>query len=428
MDTLDATKWRVRSIRTTIANLSEGEFPYKAPLQALQILDEYFETEHQAFLSHLGEDSERATVMRRCAEAIRDVSVCLPLLAFMLRATNVRNAFEIHAPLQRIAKQLLGEQTQLVLSSEWEYSPFTYTKIDYLPDFVLIGFPAIESDNPLILPLAGHELGHTLWGQLDLHSTYLTQIKGAIINKITTDWAKYSIYFPSLTKEQSYTDIVAYTTWSEAIEWALRQVEEVFCDVVGLRIFGGAYLEAFSFLVAPRLGQERTALYPSLRDRVEYMCSAAEKWSIEIPSKYRERFEFAPAISPDEAWRFRLELADFACNEQVDSLIQKVLAVAHDKKIPMPQCDHSMHEKSDCDHLKNEIERIENVVPIDRADSLSHIVNSAWNAIDNPNLWKNKVHITQRDRTLQDLILKSIEVFEIEQKKKQQSTSVGSRL
>lgn len=80
MNTLDATVWRVRSIRTTIANLSEGEFPYKAPLQGLQILDHYFETEHEAFLGRLGEDSERATVMRTCAQAIRDVTVCLPLL------------------------------------------------------------------------------------------------------------------------------------------------------------------------------------------------------------------------------------------------------------------------------------------------------------------------------------------------------------
>jgi hypothetical protein len=32
-----------------------------------------------------------------------------------------------------------------------------------LPDLMFIGLPACEADNALIVPLTGHELGHSLW-------------------------------------------------------------------------------------------------------------------------------------------------------------------------------------------------------------------------------------------------------------------------
>lgn len=53
-----------------------------------------------------------------------------------------------------------------------------------LPNFVLIGFPAPESGNPLLIPLAGHELGHTVWKGRSLASKYKKSIEDTILSLI----------------------------------------------------------------------------------------------------------------------------------------------------------------------------------------------------------------------------------------------------
>jgi hypothetical protein len=85
-------------------------------------------------------------------------------LGLLLRSSNLRNAFEIYFPIKILSTELLEHNTCVVLSSEWEFSPFIYpVALDELPEFVFIGIPASECHNPLILPLAGHELGHVVW-------------------------------------------------------------------------------------------------------------------------------------------------------------------------------------------------------------------------------------------------------------------------
>ena len=40
-----------------------------------------------------------------------------------------------------------------------------YGSVNNLPGFVFIGLPAPESANPFLIPLGGHELGHSAWTQ-----------------------------------------------------------------------------------------------------------------------------------------------------------------------------------------------------------------------------------------------------------------------
>lgn len=211
----------------------------------------------------------------------------------------------------------------MVLSSEWDYSPFTYTRIGFLPDFVLIGFPATESDNPHILPLAGHELGHTLWAIREVDKDILPVLKTTIVNELQSNWAKYEEFFPGTQKTQLSTDLVAMAIWSDALDWSLGQAEEAFCDFVGLRIFGTAYLEAFSFLIAPRLGQRRLEVYPSIQDRVAYMCQAAQAFEVVVPDGYAKRFEADSVATLTQGAKFRLHLADIGCRNVASRLIDK---------------------------------------------------------------------------------------------------------
>src|SRR3546814_13427221 len=68
------------------------------------------------------------------------------------------NAFEMHFPLKRLVETAVSPDARLIMSSEWKFAPFTYPMtLDWLPGFALVGGPAPESDNVLIVPLARSE-------------------------------------------------------------------------------------------------------------------------------------------------------------------------------------------------------------------------------------------------------------------------------
>ena len=147
-------KQRLAAFRGELARLEHSEFPYPAAEAALLRITHVF-TQHSQMLELLNKDSDPNTVNQVCQQQLTDLWDYLPFLGFILRSTNVRNAFEIYVPLQRLAWRILGPNVQLLLSSEWNYSPFIFTQIPLLPRFVFIGIPAHESGNPLVAPLAG---------------------------------------------------------------------------------------------------------------------------------------------------------------------------------------------------------------------------------------------------------------------------------
>ena len=120
-------------------------------------------TRGSVLLESLSDDDDPNAVKTACNESLKQLFRILPLLGFIVRSTSVRNSFEVFWPLLRLARQVLQTDAKLILSSEWLYSPFYRPSAD-LSDYVLLGFPASESSNPLLVPLAGHELGHTNGG------------------------------------------------------------------------------------------------------------------------------------------------------------------------------------------------------------------------------------------------------------------------
>ena len=56
------------------------------------------------------------------ADVTKAIAIHLPLLGFIRRSSNVRNAFEFYGPIVLLARQLLGEETRFMHSSEWDYS------------------------------------------------------------------------------------------------------------------------------------------------------------------------------------------------------------------------------------------------------------------------------------------------------------------
>lgn len=275
---------RLKAVLGEIGRLKESEFPYEHSREALNRIEEIF-ISHKRKLEGLPTDKNPAIVQMFCSAALNDLFRHLAFLGFILRSTNVRNAFEVYGPLLRLAQLILGPETKLILSSEWEeYSPFTYRPISELPNFVLIGFPAPESSNPLLIPLAGHELGHTIWNVKSLAAHYAQRVEEAMLSAIRDRFEDYQKFYPGHAGKNE--DVVPENLFiKRAIalpsEWAIKQCEELFCDFVGLFLFDAAYLHAFAYLFAPTAGQ-RSLLYPNTLTRVQRLREAAAKFRTKI--------------------------------------------------------------------------------------------------------------------------------------------------
>src|SRR5262249_3465899 len=157
----------------------------------------------------------------------------------------VRNSFEVFGPLLRLSRDLLepkvataARQTRLVLSSEWDYSPFVYGEMSDLPGFVLIGLPAPESSNPLLLSLAGHELGHSLWAKSGGTNKFPPIIRNHILDLIKARWPEFQAVCttpkgPPSSPADLTSNMFCVQFWEQCLPWALRQAEESFCDFAG---------------------------------------------------------------------------------------------------------------------------------------------------------------------------------------------------
>ena len=412
-----------------IEALKESEFPYSHSRDALERLARSFENRLRR-LEGFDSASDPGVVARECSVALRAMFIHLPLLGFILRATNVRNAFEVHGPLLRLARAVLEPEaaekkgkrppskTRLLLSSEWDYSPFTYHSIPDLPGFVLIGLPAHESSNPLLLPIAGHELGHSVWSnewpvewsKPRLDSKFQVLVQKRTVDIILDRWEEFKEVFPrpEITKEQIATDLYVRYTYEKSITWALRQSEESFCDFMGVHIFGASYLWAFAYLLAPTPLGPRSPNYPSMRRRVKNLTWAALQANVELNADdYAKLFEDNTSPSMTASDSFQLSVADQVCDSIASDLVKEVNGIIQQAGLPSMSKDEG----------ERIIRRFRQGVPAERCASLVDILNAAWTATEDPNLWSDTPPLRRaKDRILNELVLKNIEVFQIEQK------------
>ncbi len=150
MPTIDYTTNRIKAFLNEIDQLKQSEFPYPHPRDALDLLEERFK-HHIDLLQRTPSTAPASVINNQCSVSLYDLHIFTPILGFILRSTNVRNAFEVYDPLLRLAQTILVADTRLILSSEWEYSPYVYRSMTLLRGFVLIGLPAPESSNPLLV-------------------------------------------------------------------------------------------------------------------------------------------------------------------------------------------------------------------------------------------------------------------------------------
>lgn len=415
MQSLSYAIARTESLLAEVSRLSEGEFAYDHSRAALELIEGLFKKKLET-LKSFDEHSNPATVGQECTLTLSHVFNYVPLLGIILRSTNVRNAFELFRPLLRLARQLLEpdldkdkQSTCLVLSSEWDYSPLVYPSIPHLPGFVLIGMPAPESSNPLLVPLAGHELGHAVWVKRNVTSIYSVMLRKAVLNNIWSRWGEfesvYSIPGKKISKTDLVTDFFCLQFWEPAFNWAMLQCEESFCDFIGLRLFGESYLHAFAYLLSPGTEGRRSLFYPSARTRVENLVKAAKAYGIAVPNGYVAEFDDSNDAGLIPSDTFRLAIADQSLESIVDHVISMAGSIISHSKLVTPTPDEA-------DRI---YDRFEHVIPAEGCKSLSDIINAGWKAYLNKELWKDIPQVYhKRVANLMELILKNIEIFEIE--------------
>lgn len=415
MSALAFSKARLVGVLEEIRRLKEGEFPYKHSKQALELLEAHFQQRLDDFIA-LPAGKDPQIVSQLCAEALFEIFDNMRLLGFILRSTNVRNAFEVYAPILRLAKAVVGADTKLLLSSEWEFSPFTFPALDLLPNFVLIGIPASESENPLVLPLAGHELGHTLWGTHNLTKVFEPQVEDAMLAVLATRLNELLVLAPNTVKStDTVTDldqnIFVKKYIALPVQWGLRQIQEYFCDAVGLFLFDTAFLHATAYLISPRAACPRSLQYPNSVARIDALTKGAgylqtlKPGLYNVPTSYEAEFEDEEEPR-DPDLKFRVSIADAAASSLTDIVYQKVAQLLLSANVPT----------LDTTQTKNILIDYRIIVPAANTGSLTNIINAAWEVFNEATFWPDITEPTQKLRVLRDLVLKNIELLEIEQR------------
>lgn len=402
---IDCVKSQVDAFISEIERIEGSEFPYKHSKDCVSETKKLF-LAHRDILSQITTESNAESVDLACNSALADVRINLDLLGFLLRSTNVRNAFEAYDPLLRMASAALGHgDTRLVISSEWMFSPFTYVGVPHLPNTVLVGLPATESGNPLLLPLAGHEFGHTAWAVYKLDRDMKKKVEAAIIADMEKNWETFERHFPQTKREDLATDLLARGLWMIAWKWAKRQCEEYFCDFFGLRLFGESFLHAFAYLLAPFRKGKRMPQYPSLGDRSRALAGAALKLGLPVNPNYAELFGGLPAFTADEEREtLFLSLADRVSSALIPELNAKVNDLLNSTPNP-PQSE---------DKIRDILKTFSFRVPAEHAGDIANILAAAWRARLNPkSIGLEKLDANSKVM-LAEIVWKSIEIAEIE--------------
>jgi hypothetical protein len=272
-----------------------------------------------------------------------------------------------------------------------------------------VGLPASEADNGLIMPLAGHEIGHNVWYAKRMDETIAAMVSKTLVETITSEknFKDFQSHFGVIDRAQ-IDDLAGRPHWEPAYAWAMAQCQEMFCDFLGLLLFREAYLHAFAYLLSPGCGV-RDPNYPSTRTRATHLLDVAKERKFAVDDDYPDSFddELCEVKGKEE---FLLKMSDAAR----EALIEQLLLKANESLEGYKQDAHSDDEKR---LVHSAFSR---ATPIAGGVHLMNLVNAVWE-IENSGIriWdsqypKLKDQPEERSRILNELFLKSLEILEIE--------------
>ncbi len=404
---------RLDALLREVARVEESEFAYPEGRDALKAVALKLNRVRSDLLANTPNASAQSQRVL-CALALREVRDHLAIVGLLLRSTNVRNAFETVRPLQRLARSLLepntprsDRSTRLVLSSEWEYSPFVLDRVPDLDGFVLVGLPASESGNPLLLPLAGHELGHPAWRKFSMHDHIYPSAVKVLYAHADQEQSKLRGWFSIPLSEDVFENLFARQLRADSLIYAMYQCQEMFCDLVELRLFGRGYLRAFAYLLAPQPSAIRSPRYPHIRTRAVVLANAARRFGFAPVDGFVERFDEGTVDDGRSAEaRTREALADCVVPGVADLLVERAEEIARAAGVVLPTDDAS----------EAVFRALAAGAPHPDPASLADIVNAGWLAYDAESLWsRHDIAPDDVRAVVRDIVLKCIEVLDIHQ-------------
>ena len=188
----------------------------------------------------------------------------------------------------------------------------------------------------------------------------------------------------------------------------LGQMEEIFCDAIGLKIFGDSFVQSFHYLLAPGFGVDRSLSYPPLPTRAKFMVDHGGLDFLglgyaDFPSEFQEQ---QPNLSRDQ--KFISAAAD-----EIAEAMAADLYVEATNKVRQTASDLIPDKSAQADILTMFKCRI----PSRHPRSLSDILNAGWEFVRT----EGKTH-DSGERPLfewiSELVLKSIEVLEFQRRLK----------
>jgi hypothetical protein len=267
--------------------------------------------------------------------------------------------------------------------------------------------PSTESSNALIFPLAGHELGHSVWTSEDLESAFAPSVEEAARNFLKDNWSAFIGTNAEHAHVQPTDDELANNMFlkleiSDITQLALFQIEEIFCDAIGAHLFGQSYALAFHYLLSPSLGGDRPLEYPTLQSRADFI---ARFGGVDLTqhgfSDYKVDFTDRQPLMPKRQ-QFTSGAADALGVKLAQSMYDKAQAIILTKATDFAP-DHAAQQSI--------LTKFEHGIPAHSPRSLPDILNAGWAYFQ-----ANGATFDEKDRGLvewiSELILKSIEVLE----------------
>lgn len=405
MKTYLLAKQKIRNLRRTIEGTLAGDFPFENARSALKQLLKELDLQ-DGMLEDANSINDVEGLRSRLQILQLTTSKFLPIIGFLLRSSNVRNAFELLDPLAHIARTVIPGKSEIILSSEWEHVPFARPlNLKSLQEYVFVGMPATEAGSALLLPITGHEIGHPVWWRLE--------IGNSLLNAVQADCSKYfddkiqdyklsdPLYDPSdIDRMQRLTESV-----SISVKTAMKLAEEFFCDLFAYGLFGESFLHAFAFMVAPGIPEYYfDTMHPKYHDRWAAMKLAADDDGIAIPD-FAELGLAVQRFKGTSRNLFIRQAAEHSVQKAVISIWAIVKQILSDAAITRP----------DSHQIKLHLNEFENRLPTIDPNCLGDITNAGWQYHLKRLAQKNVTAKALEDSYdfLNELMLKSIEVYEV---------------
>lgn len=354
---------KVEGVLETISDLLALDYPFRDSVEALSLLRADFLSLKQDLLL-----ATNASVRVRQMQAqltLRSIQDKLPILGIIQRSSETTGPVEFHGPFLSLVRKFLPD-ARVVIASDWLFSPYTYIYPDLFEnqDFVFVSIPFSESDNGLISPLAGHELGHNVWRKRNLQG-HLLEDANSEVHRLAQNEFQKILKEEIKTTGTTGTQLFEPSSTDKAVLWALSQCEEMFCDFLGLALFRESFLHAFEYLLAPWDFPRGVPTYPGMKDRISAQIRCAEMWGIKIPDSYAQSFKNAESNGGSAT-----RMADLVAIALIPKIIYLAeLEVSNSGLIDRP---------SDESILAMEM-AFENGCPPESVNSLSGLLNAAWN-------------------------------------------------